>query len=200
MSNWLVSFLWSILNFLSNFIDLKYSQIVLYLADLSRERSFVIWWYSAAMSIWVLAVSTNPLRDCRVFTHDTPNTSYCSNTSTGVTRCWKFSLKEVLLRSVSRSICINYTLVDGVRSTLTCGATNKSYWPSVPICWFATTRLLVNQSISFILCWRLSFIHLRRSDRLTLAHHFLSFLPFLFLLPNIPFIVSRFPYLFHFCR
>ena len=129
VSNWLVSFLWSILNFLSNFIDLKYSQIVLYLADLSRERSFVIWWYSAAMSIWVLAVSTNPLRDCRVFTHDTPNTSYCSNTSTGVTRCWKFSLKEVLLRSVSRSIRINHTLVDGVHCTLTCGATNKSYWP-----------------------------------------------------------------------
>ena len=29
---------------------------------------------------------------------------------------------------------------------------------------------------------------------------FLILLPFLFLLPNIPFIVSRFPYLFQFCR
>ena len=147
---------------------------------------------------WVLAVSTYSLRDYSFHTHDTPNTPYRSNNSTRVSYCWMFSLKEVLFRSVSRSICINHTLVNGVHSTLTCGATNKSYWPSVPICWFATTRLLVNQSISFILCWRLSFIHLRRSDRLTLAHHFLSFLPFLFLLPNIPFIVSRFPYLFHF--
>ena len=147
---------------------------------------------------WVLAVSTYSLRDYSFHTHDTPNTPYRSNNSTRVSYCWMFSLKEVLFRSVSRSICFNHTLVNGFHSTLTCGATNKSYWPSVPICWFATTRLLVNQSISFILCWRLSFIHLRRSDRLTLAHHFLSFLPFLFLLRNIPFIVSRFPYLFHF--
>ena len=127
---------------------------------------------------WVLAVSTNSLRDYSFHTHDTPNTPYRSNNSTRVSYCWMFSLKEVLFRSVSRSICINHTLVNVVHSTLTCGATNKSYRPSVPICWFATTQLLVNQSISFILCWRLSFIHLRCSDRLTLALHFLFFHPF----------------------
>ena len=128
---------------------------------------------------WVLAVSTNSHHYCRVFTRNIPNTSYCSNNSTRVSYCWMFLLKEVLLWSISRSICINHTLVNGVHSTLTCGATNKSYWPSVPICWFATTQLLVNQSISFILYWRLSFVHLRWSDRLTLSHHFLFFYPFI---------------------
>jgi len=95
----------------------------------------------------------------------------------------------MLLRSAPRSICINHTLVDDVHSSLTCGATNKSYWVITPICWFVTTRPLVNQSISFILYWRLSFIHLQLSNRLTLSHHFLFFYSF------IPFIVLRLPYL-----
>ena len=127
---------------------------------------------------WVLAVSTNSLRDYSFHTHDTPNTPYRSNNSTRVSYCWMFSLKEVLFRSVSRSICFNHTLVNGFHSTLTCGATNKSYWPSVPICWFATTRPLVNQSISFILYWRLSFIHPQWSDWLSLSHRFFYFFRF----------------------
>ena len=57
---------------------------------------------------WILAVSTNSHHYCRVFTRNTPNTSYCSNNSTGVTHGWKFSLKEVLLRSVFRSMHQSY--------------------------------------------------------------------------------------------
>ena len=163
-----ISFLssfWLIPNFLSSFIELWCSQIFLSYGGFTRERAFVLWRILCCNADWVFAVSTNTLRDYSFHTHDTPNTPYRSNNSTRVSYCWMFSLKEVLFRSVSRSICINHTLVNVVHSTLTCGATNKSYWPSVPICWFATTQLLVNQSISFILCWRLSFIHLRCSDR-----------------------------------
>ena len=38
---------------------------------------------------------------------------------------------------------------------------------------FVTTQLLVNQSISFILYWRLSFVHLQWPNWLALSHHFL---------------------------
>ena len=42
---------------------------------------------------WVLAVSTNPLRDYSFHTHDTPNTPYRSNNSTRVSYCWMFWTK-----------------------------------------------------------------------------------------------------------
>ena len=171
-----ISFLssfWLIPNFLSSFIELWCSRIFLSYGGFTRERAFVLWRILCCNADWVFAVSTNTLRDYSFHTHDTPNTPYRSNNSTRVSYCWMFSLKEVLLRSAPRSICINHTLVDGVPSSLNCGATNKSYWVITPICWSATTRLLVNHSISFILYWRLSFIHLRLSNQLTLSHHFL---------------------------
>ena len=71
----------------------------------------------------ILAVSTNFHHHCRMFTRNTPNTSCCSNTSTGVTRCWKFPLDEILLRPASRSIFIYLTLVDDASTSLTCDAT-----------------------------------------------------------------------------
>ena len=127
-----ISFLssfWLIPNFLSSFIELWCSRIFLSYGGFTRERAFVLWRILCCNADWVFAVSTNTLRDYSFHTHDTPNTPYRSNNSTRVSYCWMFSLKEVLLRSASRSICINHTLVNGVHSTLTCGATNKSYWP-----------------------------------------------------------------------
>ena len=147
---------------------------------------------------WVLAVSTNSLRDYSFHIHDTPNTPYRSNNSTRVSYCWMFWTKGSIV---------------AIRIPIYLHQSYARQWRSLYAHLWRHKQIILAVSTNMLICYHSAFgkpihqLHLMLAIEfhsstmfwsINSGSSFLILLPFLFLLPNIPFIVSRLPYLFHF--